>query len=145
MGHSLISGHSVFVSDEDAGLLESHQWHIHRSGTKLYVRGYPRGSRKNGLVYLHRVILSGVPEVDHRDGDGLNNRRANLRPATRSQNCSNKSVKGVHFDGRTQKWRAEVQFCGTRYRLGRFATQQEAVEARNAKAQEVHGEFYRAA
>ena len=145
MGHSIISGCAVIVSDEDAGLLDSHQWHIHRSGKKLYVRGYPTGRRKEGLVYLHRVILAGVPEVDHKDGDGLNNDRQNLRPATRSQNCSNKSVRGVHFDGRTQRWRAEVQFEGKRYRLGRFATQQEAVAARNEKAQVLHGAFYREA
>lgn len=144
MGHAIISGHLVYFSDEDAGLLESHRWHIHQTGTNRYVRGYPNGKRKDGLVYFHRVVLPGVREVDHKDGDGLNNRRDNLRPATRSQNCANSRAKGVHFESRTQRWRAEVQFEGQRWRSRRFATETEAVEARNQKAQEMHGEFYAA-
>lgn len=89
------------------------------------------------------------PEIDHIDTDPSNNRIANLRSATHSQNVANArmfttnttGIKGVYlFQGR---FRAEIIANGTRYSLGSFATLGEASEARRKAASRLQGEFAR--
>src|SRR5205823_2166668 len=93
----------------------------------------PRGS----LVTMHRLIMGLEPgdprEVDHINGDGLDNRRANLRIVTRAQQAQNRlKIRGAsRFRGvfRTTDglpWRAEVRLKGRNYYLGRFSSEQEA-------------------
>lgn len=94
----------------------------------------------------------GEPEgldVDHINGDGLDNRRSNLRACDRSRNNANRHrvqsktspIKGVHLDGHTGKWRAEIHWKGKRHTLGRYATLEAAAEAYAVKARELFGEF----
>lgn len=148
-----ISGtYKVIVDDTDAHLLTEWRWHAHVTGPNVYARGYPIGNRKGGLFYLHRVIL-GVndrsSDVDHRNGNGLDNRRTNLRLASRSQNNANRHAvqsysspfKGVHYETQTGRWRAEVMKDGYRYRLGRFDSIEEAAAAYDAKARELFPGF----
>jgi hypothetical protein len=141
----------VLLDDEDKYLLDNWLWHLHYTTYTTYVRGYPKGERSQGLFYLHRVLvgLDNKSEVDHENGNGLDNRRSNLRIATRSQNNANRRVvqskssryKGVHFESYSGRWRAEIHKDGTHYRLGRYDTQEEAVEAYQRKAQELFGSF----
>jgi hypothetical protein len=85
--------------------------------------------------------------VDHRDGDGLNNMRSNLRFATSRQNAMNRSkwkssdsrFKGVHRDGK--RWRAIITLGGKRIHLGCFASDEEAALAYNDAALANYGEF----
>lgn len=129
----------------DIHYFESYKWYIHRSGNKKYLRGYISGDRSSGLKYLHKLILPGV-EVDHINGNSLDNRRSNLRLCKRYQNNGNRrdlGSKGVHFDKRTQKYRAEISCNGSRFRLGRFKNFEDAKEAYNKKAAELFGEFAR--
>ena len=147
----IIGDHIVIVDDEDFGFLSSWKWHIHISGGNKYVRGYPTGNRKAGLTYMHRILTGATrgKDVDHANGCGLDNRKANLRICTRTQNNANRhfvqtntsKYKGVHFESITQKWRAEVTFNGVRFRLGRFNTQEEAAEAYRTKSEELFGKF----
>ena len=152
MGQLCIGGETLLVDDADLALVQSWKWHIHRTGIKRYARGYPGDVRRKDtkLTYMHRLICGAVAgdEIDHRDGDGLNNTRLNLRHCTRGQNNANRSavvsatgVKGVHYEAWSGKWRAEIGFDGKRLRIGRFPTQAEAAEARRLKAIELHGEF----
>ena len=98
---------------------------------------------------MHRVILSleqGDSAVDHKNGDGLDNRKTNLRLATPSQNNMNKlgrrgstsKYKGVSLcGGGSKKWRARIKHDS----LGRFENEVEAALAYDEKAQQIFGEF----
>jgi len=124
------SGYAL-VSDEDSPRLSEYRWYLHKAGTKFYARGY-RGKRGNGLVYMHRIVLSAGAdkEVDHIDGDGLNNQRSNLRFVDRTQNNHNrKGVKGFHFCRQTGKYRAEIHHRGRKHSLGRHDTADDARSA----------------
>ncbi len=147
MGQIAVGTRFALVDDADVPLLERYTWHVHVSLHTVYARGYIRGQREGGLVYMHRLLMGATrgQEVDHINGDGIDNRRANLRFCTRGQNNANRHRgsphKGVHFETATQRWRAEIQSRGRRYKLGRFDTMEEAVEVYRAKAREMHGEF----
>lgn len=102
---------------------------------------------------LHRLLVaaSSDSKVDHIDGDGLNNRRSNLRIATPIQNAQNRrtgidntsGVKGVSFDAGRGKWRAHIQSSGRTYRLGRFDRIEDAAAAYAEASARLHGEFGR--
>jgi hypothetical protein len=110
-----------------------------------------------GRVLLHRVVasLAGFAidglEVDHKDGDTMNCRRANLRPANRFQNAQNMGLKrsnssgakGVSWHSQTGKWAAGIRANGKRRYLGLFASKEEAADAYRRAAAELHGEFCR--
>jgi hypothetical protein len=105
-------------------------------------------------AYLHREIMN-PPKgllVDHRNGDSLDNRRANLRLATHSQNIHNRrKIKtktasiyiGVFFDKRMDKWGAKIRFQNKRIYLGSFKSEIDAAKAYDAAAKKHHGDFAR--
>ncbi len=105
------------------------------------------------MILMHR-LLSNAPDdvlVDHKDGDGLNNRRVNVRHCTRAQNNLNiglrkdnrSRLKGVSLDKRINRWKAEIQRDGRRKFLGHFASAADAYAAYCAAAAELHGDFAR--
>jgi hypothetical protein len=94
----------------------------------------------------------GIPgRIDHHDGDGLNNQRLNLRPATHAQNMANRAkrsdassqFKGVWWTACHQKWRAVIRANGVRHQIGYFREEVNAATAYNLVAHELHGEFAR--
>jgi hypothetical protein len=118
-------------------------------------RGYIYIIVNGERYYEHRLAwfyMTGKwpKDLDHRDKDKGNNRFANLREATRSQNMhnlinqkSNKSgVRGVHWDMKNQRWRVQLHVDGKCHSLGRFNTLKEALVVRNEAAAKLHGEFY---
>jgi hypothetical protein len=150
MGQMTIKDRVVLFDDADAALLAEWQWHLHLTPTVTYARGYPKGNRGAGLTYMHRLLTEAArgEDVDHISGDGLDNRRRNLRQCSRSQNNANRhrtasatGVKGVHFEAWSGRWRAEIERGGRRYKLGRYDTQGEAAAAYAAKATELFGEY----
>jgi hypothetical protein len=150
----LTQGLKAIVDDADFEWASAIRWFPLYNGTTTYaISGYP--VMRGGCVSrrLHRLILeapAGV-HVDHENGDGLDNRRSNLRLATRSQNAHNmhrlprntSGFKGVSYQKTNRKWRAQIQ-CGERtYHLGYHATPEEAARAYDAKARELFGEYAR--
>ena len=89
--------------------------------------------------------------VDHENGNGLDNRRTNLRIATTSQNNRNTALrstnssgyKGVSWNNENQRWKAQIQTDGTKTFLGYFDDLLDAAQAYNDAALEQHGEFAR--
>jgi hypothetical protein len=84
--------------------------------------------------------------VDHVNGDTLDNRRENLRVATHAENSQNKRKISKGFKGvyeRRGHWIASIAACGTRVRLGSFATPEEAAMAYDDGARKWHGPFAR--
>ena len=127
------SGHTVgyvLIDPEDRHLLASHRWYIDSTGYA-----------SRGAVRLHRQILGlkrgdGL-EVDHINGDKLDNRRENLRIVSHAENTQNVRTKkgrlrGVYCDARDGVWYAQVKHAGKRHHLGRFKTPEEAAAAASA-------------
>jgi hypothetical protein len=100
---------------------------------------------------MHRIIAAADDDtcIDHINGDGLDNRRANLRPATRAQNAANRRpraggssrFKGVHWSKADNRWVARIHSGGRDITLGRFLGEYDAARAYNRAAVRVYGEF----
>lgn len=110
-----------------------------------------RGERPNKTFFLHRHVLGATTgqEVDHKNRNGLDNRRENLRLATSTGNMRNRGLlrnnrsgfKGVRLDITRNKWRAVIWADRRQIWLGRFDSRAEAVAAYDRAAIEMHGEF----
>jgi AP2 domain len=151
----LTQGLAATVDATDLPLAEGRLWYAQRIGKLIYAcsNSKGRGPGKRGkLIYLHRVILGeDVAKIDHRDGNGLNCTRNNLRPATHQQNVQNRGAPsnnrsghpGVCWDKAVSRWKAYVRTDGKQQHLGYFDAKEEAVAARVEAARKAHGEFYR--
>lgn len=141
----LTQGKVAIVDDGDHSNLSQFKWYAHREKRTWYARTNlkdPDG--KSRTIRMHQLLLK-APLVDHRDGDGLNNRRGNLRPCTFSQNAMNrrsrKTFKGVFLDKRDGRWMAVIRTGGRNIALGRFKTRRAAAEAYDGAARRLFGEF----
>lgn len=121
--------------------------------------GYKRGNVLGVTVRAHRagwaIYYGEWPNgfIDHVNGDTSDNRMANLRIATQTQNmwntrptknCKSK-LKGVHFCKTTNRWRSKIRLDGKHIHLGRFDTEEAAHAAYCEAAKRYHGEFARTA
>lgn len=148
----------AIVDREDADLAEL-RWHL---GDQGYARRtIARADRPGGCSAekLHRIVLARAidrplncrEQCDHKNRDPLDNRRANLRIATQSQNQANRSAHndslssyiGVSLDLRTGKWLAKTCKDKRQIHIGRFADESEAARAYDRAARECHGEYAR--
>ena len=148
----LTQGRAAIVDDRDYDRVSKFKWYAHFIDAHWYAsRNTPRDAPGPRIERMHRSIIS-VPAglvADHRNGDGLDNRRANLRIATRQQNGWNhaKSQRGSsRFIGVSREgagWRAKIS-CGRRgIQIGYFAQEIDAAIAYDAKCRELRGEFAR--
>lgn len=152
----LTKGYFAQVDDADFEWLSKRKWYAATSKKTKTIYAQCRvydGRRKNGRIEgMHRLIM-GITDpkilVDHGDNDGLNNRRLNLRVATKSQNGMNRGVtvrsksgiKGVSWDVKAGKWVVFIGLMGKSIFVGYFDCKIEAGKAYDAKARELFGAF----
>lgn len=140
--------YKALVDDEDFERVNKLKWHTQILPNTIYAATRLKGNSK---IYLH-TFLTGFTITDHKNGDGLDNQRHNLREATKSQNNTNKrktiktakiqsKYRGVHWQIHRNKWNAEIACNGKKYYLGTFDSEDEAGLAYNERAKELHGEF----
>lgn len=128
--------------------MSRYTWRIIRKPTHRTV--YAVTSVGSKTVYMHKLI-TGFAETDHKDGNGLNNHRSNLRDSTHTQNMqnrkTNRGTKSSKYKGvskRRDKWRAYINNqYGIKVALGDFSTEREAALAYNEAALRYHGEYAR--
>lgn len=152
----LTQGRFAIVDDEDFEALNQYRWHYYKCASRN--TGYARRNIRlsNGRqvqVLMHRSITKAAEgiEVDHENGDGLDNRKSNLRPATRLQNAKNRTLnrdntsgyKGVSWKKHNKKWCAQIRISNKPTHVGYFKTAEEAAAAYNEKAVKHYGTFAR--
>jgi hypothetical protein len=145
-------GEFTILDPRDYYRLSKFQWYIKGSFGKFYAaRNYKYDSRQTKTVSMHREIMN-APKgllVDHRNRDGLDNRRANLRLATYSENNCNKAKRkntssrfvGVCFNKQLNRWGAYIKPQGKKIFLGYFDSETDAGKAYDEAAKKYHGEF----
>jgi hypothetical protein len=140
------AGLRVKIDAEDFDRCAEHNWFaLTRKWTTYAYCNLPRDGDYRTTMLLHRFIMrapSGV-KVDHRNGNGLDNRQANLRLATSAQNAANRRdrPRGITPSG-YGGWVARIRHEGRNLYLGTFETEIEAETAYQAAALELRGEFH---
>lgn len=145
----LSRGMHATIDAVDLPLVDGYSWCAVPEGTdgNTWYATSRSNERPRKTIRMHRIICGTPGRVDHRDGNGLNNRRSNLRPATSSQNKANSRVyrtnrvglKGVQVC--RNRWRARIRFHGALMHLGVFPSPEEAALAYDRSAVRLFGEF----
>ena len=147
----LTRGYESIVDDEDYDrLIKMGKWNIMRKGKNIYARRNDKKATKS-ITLMHRLILDAPKDlhIDHINGNGLDNRKINLRFCTASQNQMNRTsvagsssrFKGVHWHIRNKKWQAQIALRGRYYYLGIFDNEIDAAIIYDEAAKILHGNF----
>jgi hypothetical protein len=143
------------VDEADYERVMTHKWHAACSLRVTYAAASVRINGRRTTISLHRFILDVLDdasvEVDHIDTDGLNNRRSNLRLASRAENSRNRRsrrgtssrYKGVSWNKNAKAWVANIARDGRMMYLGYFSSEIEAARAYDYEAVVLHGDFAR--
>lgn len=146
----------ALIDEEDDFFVGAYHWNVVADGLTFYaVRTWQEGRRSERITHtvrMHRQIMEPPPHlvVDHIDGNGLNNTRANLRICTDGENLGNRRVSpkntstftGVTYLARTDRWKATIM-DGRYIHLGWYATAEEAALAYDTAALRLRGAFAR--
>lgn len=142
----LTQGKVAIVDPEDYPAPSGLAWHANLIHGVWYAQHRTKGKH---IVGLH-TFLTGYREVDHLDGDGLNNRQSNLREAEGQNSANTHShwdgtsvFKGVSWHESRHKWTAQLTVRGVKQHLGYFAVETDAARAYDAAARQVHGTYGR--
>ena len=143
----LTQGKFAIVDPDDFLRLSKRNWYAVKGCSTFYAVGTVFKEGKGHRLPMHREVLRVADDmfVDHINHNGLDNRKANLRPATSAQNTYNRKkrsgYKGVSFDKNRGLWRASIACCGKREFLGHFGDKREAAKAYDRAAIQYHGQF----
>jgi len=149
----LTKGYFALVDDEDFEWLNQWKWQAAVAKNTVYAQRSVRKEKgRRVTLRIYRAILKledSHIHVDHIDGNGLNNTRANIRLCTHAENSRNsKSVNGsssrflgVNLEKSCNKWRAQILYKGRKIHLGLFSIEEDAARTYNQAASKYFGEF----
>jgi hypothetical protein len=145
---SLTQNKTTTIDTEDIPLVWPYRWRARLNRRVWYALGCVRGQRHKPIL-MHRTIANPPKSitVDHKDHNGLNNCKSNIRLCTSTQNKRNrppkdgKDYKGIYLDKKSKNWRAAISLNGKKQHLGMFKNIDDAKRAYNTAAQKFYGEF----
>lgn len=148
----LTQGFSAIVDPQDASRVFRYKWHARKSRTRglVYAWAHITVAGRRTSIAMHRLIAGAAPGemVDHKNFDGLDNRRDNLRKADCTQSSRHRRMprnnttgyKGVVREP-SGRFKAAIYHDGVRVHLGSYATKQDAARAYDRTAIHLFGEF----
>ena len=156
----IAKGKFAIVDDEDYESLIKHKWSLSIGTNRTYYAHRRKKSKEiiNGeshMISMHCSILKAPYgfQIDHINGNGLDNRKCNLRIASRSENQRNSQkridntsgYKGVYLDkgARHKRWKAQICVNSKRINLGRYHFPEQAAQAYDDAARKYFGDFAR--
>lgn len=150
---ALTQGMAALVDDEDYEYLSQFKWQVMvRSYTSYAVRCLWKEG-KQYASYMHRELMNNPKglQIDHIDGNGLNNQKSNLRLCTTSQNQMNSKprkntqsgFKGVRWNRSNKKWESSLRINGENKYLGLYSQKEKAAIAYDNAAKQFFKEFSR--
>jgi hypothetical protein len=141
----------AMVDDEDFDRLNQWKWTAEKRRNGFYAMRVARVNGKKRTVRMHVEVLGPGADIDHRDGNGLNNQRANLRRCTPAENGWNvkklsqrgktSRFKGVSWSEKYCRWNAHIGLNGGKRNLGCYPSEELAAAAYNFAALDGCGEF----
>lgn len=149
----LTQGKFAMVDDEDYAFLNHFKWFALKGPHTFYAARKIVRDGKRAVLFMHRVLCpSLLPRTDHINGNGLDNVKSNLRPATPGMNKGNSfkwmpnassKYKGIYWHKKKGSWIARIGTPPNRIVLGTFSDELEAVRAYDAAATKYYGAFAR--
>jgi hypothetical protein len=141
---TLIRGRNAQIDDDDFEMVSSMKWYF---DGKYAINTTP-GKK---TIRMHQLVMRSLPGqvIDHKNGDGLDNRKENLRFCARFQNSWNmkihkhntSGIKGISWCKETQSWHAQFQHCRKKINLGCYDRIEDAEKIYAETTRKLRGEF----
>jgi hypothetical protein len=143
----LCGGRWVLIDSEDIPKVIEFRWNTTKGKNGVF---YAIAYKKGRHFLMHRLLTGAVKQIDHKNRNGLDNRKGNLRPCTQSLNNAKQKrnrvglsspFKGVYWDRKRKRWCSHIYLKNKRYDLGGFKDPKLAARAYDRWARKLFGEF----